>query len=41
MYCQAMNKNSLTRDKKNAGFVTVTADLASLAKMVADIADDD
>jgi hypothetical protein len=38
---QAMNKNSTVRDKKNAGFVTVTADLAALARMVAEIADDD
>ena len=28
-------------DKKNAGFLTVTADLSVLAKMVAEIADDD
>jgi hypothetical protein len=36
-----MNKNSTTKDKKNQGFLTVTADLAALARMVAEIADDD
>mmetsp|Transcript_14134 Transcript_14134/g.23406 ORF Transcript_14134/g.23406 Transcript_14134/m.23406 type:complete len:91 (-) Transcript_14134:314-586(-) len=38
---QSMNKNSTTKDGKNAGFLTVTTDLAALARMVADIADDD
>lgn len=38
---QAMNKNSAVKDKKNAGFLTVTADLTALARMVKEIADDD
>jgi len=37
---QNMNKRSAVKDKKNAGFLTITADLAILRKMVEDIADD-
>lgn len=36
---QNMNSSSAIRDKKNAGLLTVTADLDTLAKMVADIDD--